>query len=141
MPRIELPPLPEGDRVPRLYASVVQAHQAEIDRLTALVKTDAVYLYLYEAAAPVHLSWVRVADGGEPLFLPSWALVEYDDGAVHLGDWLRRAYEAAELVVVWPDDTVTPAPQREPSAPYVDHGIGRDMWEAAGHAQRQKARS
>lgn len=141
MPRVELPPLPEGDRIKGLYASVVEAHSAEIDRLTKLVKTDAVYLYLHEAAVPVHQSWVRVADAGEPLFLPSWALLEYDDGASHLGDWLQRAYEAGELVVVRPDDTVTPAPEREPSAPYIDNAIVREMWQAAGHEQRQKARS
>lgn len=130
MPRIEPLPGHEGDVVPGGYAIVREYHQRELSRLNSL--QDVVYSYLKKKEGPVHRAWLRRMQAREPVLIPAWALTDFDDGAEHLGDWLRRTDD----VIIWPDDRVTPALKRQPDEAYLDPCVWRSSWELAGHAPR-----
>jgi len=126
-------PAATGDLVPGLYRSVADYHRLEIDRLNSL--DDIVYKDLQAREGPVHRRWLTALRNGEPVVIPAWAITDFDDGAAHLGEWVREPYG---MLLVWPDDRVTPVTET-PGKAYVDPCVWRASWEAAGHVQGAKA--
>jgi hypothetical protein len=122
------------DVSPGLYRTVADYHQRELRRLNGL--DDIVYRDLQKREGPVHQRWLSAIRRGEPVIVPTWALTDYDNGAGHLGEWVRQT----TTVAVWPDDrvTFTPAATGGGRATYVDPCVWRTSWELAGHKPRPR---